>query len=119
MSIELIDTSVLESDYTQRVTLDGTDYILRLLFNARPGRWFIDVLDEEESPILSGFKLSANEDILALVIDDRKPPGSLVAMHYPSQNEAPETPRDPGIEQLGQRVILTYIEADTLAELVA
>lgn len=112
MSVQ-IPTSTTLSDYRQTTTLDGRDYILRFLFNQREATWFLSVFDEQEDPIVEGVKIVANWPLLRLVQDARAPAGVLFAF----DTTAPDAviaagektlAEDPGLGDLGERVILTY-----------
>jgi len=119
MAIEIVPTSTTETNYAQRVSLDGRDFILTFQFNFREWRWYLDLADQDGLEIVSGVKLQANEDVLRIVVDERAPPGALVVQHLPSQADPPIEPRDPGAEQLGELIKLIYIEEETIAELLA
>ncbi len=115
-----IPTSTTLSDYRQTTSLDGRDYIFRFLFNQREGTWFFSLADEEDAPIVEGVKVIVQLPLLRLVTDARRPPGILLAL----DTQAPETDfsaaqkttaRDPGLFELGERVLLLYF---TEAELV-
>lgn len=119
MAIEIVPTRENSATYRQRTALDGRDYILTFTFNQREWRWYLDIEDQNALPILSGYKLCANENILQCVTDLRRPPGVLVAMDMRSTGLTPTEPRDPGYEELGDRVKLVYIEEETVAALDA
>jgi len=70
----------MEAPYSsQRTRLDGRDYVLRFAYNEREARWSLDVLDDEESPIIIGLKLVANWSLLhPHRYDPRCPLGELV-----------------------------------------
>lgn len=108
-----IPTSTTFPFYSQTTTLDGQDYVFRFLWNQREGTWFFSLLDADEDPIVEGLKVVVNLPLLRLVTDERKPPGVLLAV----DTTAPEVDRtagekvlalDPGLEELGERVLLLY-----------
>lgn len=117
---QLIPTSTVLTDYRQTTTLDGRDYILRFLFNQREGLWFFSMFDEEEDPIVEGLKVVVEHSLLRLITDPRKPPGLLVASDDTARE--PEEGQkilalDPGLGELGERVVLLYFtEAELAAE---
>lgn len=117
-----IPTSTTFPLYSQTTTLDGVDYVLRFLWNQREGSWFFSLLDADEDPIVEGLKVVVNLPLLRLVTDERKPPGVLLAV----DTTAPEVDRaagekvlalDPGLEDLGERVLLLYFSEAELASL--
>lgn len=108
-----IPTSTTFAFYSQTTTLDGQDYVFRFLWNQREGTWFFSLFDADEDPIVEGLKVVVNLPLLRLVTDERKPPGVLLAV----DTTAPEVDRsagekvlalDPGLEELGERVLLLY-----------
>jgi hypothetical protein len=98
---------------TQRTTLDGVEYAFRFLWNTREGHWYMTLSDSAESPIASSRKIVVDWDLLRGVIDDRKPPGLIVAIDTSEQGI------DPGQTELGERVLLTYFDAEEVAALEA
>jgi hypothetical protein len=113
----LIPTSVDLSSYVQRTTMDGVDYLLRFQFNQRLGRWFVDVRDVEENPIAMGLPLVVNYEIGRWVVDERWLAGRLATLDQEAAND--QEARDPGLIDLGARVLLSYLEAAELAEIEA
>lgn len=96
-------------DITQRVTLDGVDYLLRLRWNPRGG-WYLGLSDAAtEEPIFSPVKMRVQWDFLLNITDERCPPGMLIA--YDQSNALVP----PGYNDLGGRVILVYVPVAELA----
>lgn len=92
--------------YSQVTTLDGTDYVLTFALNLRDGRWYLDLADQDGSPIAVGIPLVVNWDLLRRVRDARRPPGRLVCQD-PSGGSA-----DPGPDDAP---LLYYVEVADLA----
>lgn len=92
--------------FTQRVTLDGQEYTIRLDWNGREGRWYLDVGDVDEAWIVTGIKLVADWPLLRRCADSRKPPGDLLAVDMSGAGEPPNLP------QLGRSVKLIYFPKD-------
>lgn len=92
--------------YTERVTLDGKEYLLRFDWNGREGRWYLDIGTVSEVWILRGLKLVANWPLLRKSVDPRKPPGSLMAVDFSDSGGEP-----PDFYDLGRRVKLLYFPA--------
>jgi len=117
-----IPTSQRFTDYRQTTTLEGRDFILRFLWNQREGTWFFSLFDSQEDPIVEGVKVVVGFPLLRLVTDDRKPPGVLLAVDttapVPDRAEGEKVlALDPGIDELGERVLLLYFPTDELDEL--
>lgn len=114
-----IPTSIELVNYVQTTSLDGRDYILRFLFNRRDQRWRISVLDQDESPIRFGVKVVADSPLLRRETDDRRPKGILLAKDLGATDVDRSAGEklvaiDPGVDELGARVLLIYFtEAET------
>jgi hypothetical protein len=93
---------------TQVVRLDGRDYTLRLVWNQRAERWSLDLLDDDEEPIIQGVALMVAVPLLRWKrFDPRTPPGELIAVDVTNDGSPP------GLDELGpgKRVELTYFPA--------
>lgn len=82
--------------------LDGVTYTLELDWNVRLGAWFLRVLDEFASAVLVGDQRLGANFPLALYQTGRSPPGLLSVVDASGQG------LDPGFDDLGRRVQLTY-----------
>ena len=49
--------------FTQPITLQNVAYTLEFQYNARAQRWFMDILDISEQPILVGIPLEIQRDL--------------------------------------------------------
>lgn len=88
--------------YTERVTLDGQEYLLRFDWNGREGRWYLDIGDVSENWIVRGVKLIADWPLLRRCVDPRRPPGTLMAVDFSGAGEPPS------LSDLGRSVKLIY-----------
>ena len=107
MSALQLFTSTSSPNYTQRVALDGREYVLRIRWNQRAEKWFMNIADSDGVMIVSGLKLVLNVVVGGLFrgVDPRMPPGGFLLVDNTDQE------RDPGLTELGLRVFLVYIEA--------
>lgn len=64
-------------DFTIRITLDGKPYQLRMRYNTRMDRWFLDIGDAQGNPILSGVELLIYRHLLTQYPTVGAPPGDL------------------------------------------
>lgn len=94
-------------NYTQRVTLDGREYLLGFDWNDREQRWYLSISTVDETPLAMGIKVIANWPLLRKFTDDRLPPGVLMAADL-----SPEGGEPPGFSDLGRRVKLHYFGED-------
>ncbi len=111
MAVLTIPTTPGVPFYTQRTRLDGVDYILGFRYSQREDRWYLDISDSEEVPILSGLKIVANWPLLqAYRYDPRVPAGEIIATSLTTDDSPP------GLNEMGDglRVQLTYFEAGTI-----
>lgn len=104
--IYAIPTTSLEPDFEQTQTLDGTQYQIEFLWNARASRWFMTLLDTEGTPLATGRKMVTGPWASRETIDDRLP-GQLWV--HPTE----ATDADPGLRDLGNRVYLMYVDEDS------
>jgi len=112
MALEIPTSTELVS-YSQRTQLEGRDYLLVFDFREREGRWFLDLLDNEEEPLACGVKLVVGARLLRRKTDPRLPPGDFLVVDLEGQG------RDPGFGELGARFRLLYVPADELEELAS
>lgn len=100
-------------DATQRVRLDGREYVLRYRWVQRASTWALDVSDASGTLLIGGVKLVVNFPLLRDVrgARDEVPPGELYVL------DPRDPPRPPTLESLGgptARVV--YVTAAELAE---
>lgn len=110
MAIRIIPTTPGVAFSVRRVSLDGSEYVLRLRWNSREARWYMSLSDADDVLIVGGVKLVAGWPLLRLVVDARRPPGQLVALDQAGD-------ADPNLDDLGTRVVLVYIDQAEAAEL--
>lgn len=90
--------------FKYQIEIDLTLYTLSFTYNARIGKWFLSIGDQDGNPILQGVKLIVGWSLLRQHKDDRLPKGTLFCLDTSDQN------LDPGLTELGSRVLLTYEE---------
>lgn len=97
---------------SQRVTLDGKEYVITLKWNMREEKWYLWLADQDELPILSGVKVVADYPLLTLCRQDpRCPPGQLLA--YDSLGQGLD-PHFADMSGDSPRVLLMYASAEEL-----
>ena len=106
MAIFQIPVQVGVRDQEFQVDLEGRLYTLRLAWNIRAEAWFLSLSDSDGVAILSGKKVVVDWDLLRTLADERRPPGRLAAMDLEGLGTAP------GLDDLGERVVLTYLESE-------
>lgn len=109
--IRELQTSTTLPYYEQRVDLDGTVFIVRYRWNSRRSYWSVDIFDADENPIVLARKLEIDTDLVRQSHHLACPEGVLTAF----DTTVAKVP--PGINELGDRVILLYVEAADIAAL--
>lgn len=91
--------------YRQSTPLDGQVFVLYFDFNERDGNWYLSIHDSDDQPIRGavGRKLVVNYPVIQRVYVDERPAGELLVVSDLTQ--------DPGLLDLGNGTILSYIPA--------
>lgn len=85
-----------EPFYTQRVTIEGSEYLLKFDYSSREDRWYLSVATIDEDFIVRGWKLVTNVMLGPRIADRRIFPGALVVL-TDSLDQSP-----PGLDELGE-----------------
>ena len=110
MPIYEIPTTSASPSYTQRTAIDGATYTWSFDWNARDSHWYLSLADASGDPMLSGFKMVVDADLLwSIRYDERIPQGLLAAMDMTLQGV------DAGRDDLGARVQMRYYTTDEFA----
>jgi len=97
-----IPTQTDSDNYEFQLSLEGSAYTFIFVWNYRESCWEISIAD-----IAYGIAIRIGVDVLASIPIIGKPPGRLVAGDTSGQG------LDPGLEDLGGRVVLLYEESTT------
>lgn len=109
MAIFYIDNSTTATLYEQITFLDGREYIMRFMWNARASAWYLDVSDQDGLPIVNGVRLVCGIPLAREVVGDfRMWPGTLLC------TSATQDDSDPGLLDLGSRCILIYDDGQAI-----
>lgn len=60
------------------VKLDGPQFLIRMRWNVRDEAFYMDILDDQNDPVILGKRLSRNVAALGSVTRENRPQGSLV-----------------------------------------
>jgi hypothetical protein len=115
MSVENVQTlSNGNAHYRQVTPLDGRQYVLHFDFNTRDQNWYLSIHDENDNPISGcvGRKLVQNYPVVMRSTSPDRPAGALLTVSDSSDE-------DPGLLDLGDGTILSYIPAADVATLEA
>lgn len=83
-------------------TLLATNYIINLRWNTRDAAWYFDLLDQNESPIVSGIKIVLGVELGRRTTDQRMPKGVFWAADLSGQGV------DATFDDLGERVVVYF-----------
>ena len=104
MSVQIVETSPEQSNQTFIVSLDGVDFIVRLLWNTRAGRYFMTVSDAANDALITGRKVCADMPWASHETLDGIPAGQLWI------RRPDDTGTDPGLRDLGASAFVMYVE---------
>lgn len=96
--------------YRVGTTIEDVQYVLDVRWNARAEAWYIDILDEDETPLRMGMKV-----VLGAILGGRSAlatmPRGMFTAYDTSGNE-----QDATLDDLGTRVVVYYYtEAEVAA----
>lgn len=111
MSVVTIPVRSDFNAYRMQVTLDSVVFTLVFKQNLRNATWTMDVLQQDETPIRHGIKVVTAFPLLRLIQQLARPDGELVAIDTTGQDLLAN------LEQLGTEVVLTYVDAESIAAL--
>jgi hypothetical protein len=96
--------------YVFGTSLGDAQYRIAMRWNARAGTWFMDLMEDDETPIRMGIRvvLGARLGGRTADHDPRFPQGDLVARDLSGEG------REAGIDDLGVRVVIDYTPPDEL-----
>ncbi len=103
MSAKIIDTPSGDYFYAEQVNLDGATYTIGFYWNVRASAWFFDIDDPSGNPIVHGLRVTAGRILLRQSVNPAQPPGQFY-IYDTSGGDV-----DPGINDLGTRVLVVYI----------
>ena len=105
MSILEVPLATNVDNFDEQVLLEGSEYTLACVWNYRGEYWALSMADANSTPIISGVAMRVGVDMLASVSNPLRPPGGLAVYDTSGANA------DPGLSDLGGRVILLYQES--------
>jgi hypothetical protein len=89
--------------YSQRVTLDGIEYLFQFDWNDRENRWYFSLFLIDGTPLATGIKIVANWPLLRRFTGETIPAGVLIATDI-----SPMNGESPTYSELGGRVKFLY-----------
>jgi hypothetical protein len=113
MSITKILTSQTIPYYSEKVDLDGENFILTFKWNVREEAWYFSIYQEDETPVAVGIKLVTGWNPIRRLSGSDRPLGIFYTY------DTTETDTEPSFSTLGTQVQLLYVEHDTAVEILA
>jgi hypothetical protein len=101
-----------ESRFSFQTELDGKVYGFDLHWNTRDEAWYLTILDSDDEVLLAGLKLVVSFPLISRFRSFDLPPGELEAV----DTNTTTAEVDPGLDDLGQRVLLIYTPPEDLPE---
>ncbi len=100
-------------NYRVGTVLGTAPFVLDVRWNGRDGAWYLDILDEDAEPILTGIRVVLGALLGGRSVNPAFPPGRLIAADLSGEG------RDAGIDDLGTRVLVYFYSAAEVLELLA
>lgn len=91
--------------YEFQVELEGRIYILGFRFNTRANRWFMDIKDQSQTPIIMGILVQQGVPLTRYYVREALPPGNFWAIDQTGEAKEPDR------ENFGVDLILIYEES--------
>ena len=105
MATRIIPTVQDGGPFFFQTDLDGDPFVLSFYFNEREGFWYFDLTDVNGNTIRSGIKCVVNFPLLRLIATEGRPAGEIIAL------DTTDPAEDPGIDDLGDTIVMAYEEA--------
>lgn len=86
--------------------LEGILYVFNFVFNFRTDLWSMDILNSEESEIVTGIPIVLGVDLIDRFSDERLPPGNLFGLNIKEENV------EAGENDLNENYFIIYEEAN-------
>lgn len=96
-------------NYRVGTTLNGTNVVLDIRWNARDGAWYMDILTEDEVAIAYGVKIVLGTLLGGRVVSALFPRGYMMASDLTGAGS------DAGLDELGERIQVLFFEPDEVA----
>ena len=90
-------------NYRVGIALEGVQYIFDVRWNGRDTAWYLDVLQEDETPIAHGLKLVLGASIGSGITNPNFPPGVFVCRDLSNEG------LDAGLDDMGTRIVVYFI----------
>lgn len=106
MAVEIIPIENEQLAFRQLMTLNEAVVNLRFYYNSRSERWKMDVLDQDNDPIILGRTVNLGLDLLGRFFDERLPDGFLSTFDLKDRDSEPD------LENFGSDVLMIFDTED-------
>lgn len=113
MAIEILQLNSDHEFYETEFQLDGETFRLVTRWNSRIDSWILSLYDFEGNPIHTGRRLTVGNFLFPWLSSQSRPAGQLMALDTKDEDH------DPGHDDLGDRIIVYYLDAEEVEELIA
>lgn len=99
--------------YRYRLPIAGREYVLRFVWRERPASWYVDIGLTDGTWLARSQRVCTGWTLFSWVRDERMPPGTFYVYKRGASLE------DPGLDDLGARVRIVYLDPAEAAEEVS
>lgn len=103
-----IDTPSTAPHYTIDVQIEGQTYRLELRWNVRDSSWYMGILAPDDSHLAAPKRIASGRPLFWRSQSPALPPGLFVPIDSAGGDV------DPGLQDLGNRVVLLYFDSTEL-----
>ncbi len=108
LGIEVLTLDSEHEYYESEFTLDGEPYRLLTRYNKRIDSWFASLYDGQGNPLALGRRITVGNFLFPWLVGRDRPAGQLLAIDTEDRDS------DPGHDDLGNRVVIVYIDAESM-----
>lgn len=104
--------------FTTKLTLTGTDFILRFDYNGRQDCWYWGIYTAARVAIKVGMKVVCGWDSLRTCVDPNRPSGQIFFFNSNDSGQlgAGQSQSTPRFSDIGRSALLVYIDATVPAQ---
>ncbi len=108
MSIVVLQLDSQHEYYENEFTLDGEGFRILARYNIRIDSWMINLYQSDGTAIATGRRVTVGNFLFPWLTGRNRPAGQLMALDTSDEDS------DPGRNDLGERVIIVYLDADEM-----
>ena len=113
MAVEILTLDSTHDYQEQEFQLDGETFRLLARWNERIDSWIISLYESDGTPVAVGRRLTVGNFLFPWLVTENRPAGQLIAIDTKDEDV------DPGHFDLGNRVVVAYLDIEEMAALGA